>query len=992
MNTGGNDVSVKFGGTTTDLDNASNKAVKDIEKVGNAAGGVSGRFGKLGQSMASALNGVKGHFGQINTGTSKLGSAMSEAAAKTEASGSKMRVALGGAQMAMSKVVGVAEGGGIQAAASGLEGVAMAGGRVAAMAGPIGLAVAAVLALAAASAMAIKVMMDFGERMADDAEKLDQYSQKLGMTAEAVSGWGAIFQAAGSSTAAFASSTTRLERAMVQAASGGKRQSAAFKELGIDLKQVKDPAEVLLKTADKFKEMENGPKKTALAMQLMGRTGANMIPVLNMGRKAIEDQIATAKEYGAVVDDAFVQKGLRVDDAMDQMAMGMQGIRNVMFNSLAPAIAATAEWLNTLIKAMVRSYQQGGFMKGVVESLAIAFKLLVTPLVIVIGVLKAMYHTAASAAYALGALGQAVSGNFEGANKTMKESARHAKAIVGSAKEAGNVLGKVWGGGGAPDATARPDAKEFGDLDDGSGGGKKGGAGQSAMQKWQQEWDRRQMAEKQYLRDSTADEVAFWETKVSLTKAGSQERFDVEKKVYELRKSLAQKEVQDFLDDNNYKMELARDNYEVQAKLEDDKLSKLEQSYGKDSSEYKRALQDKERNFKAHLKEQEQAIQDNINATVRLMETVHARDNDLRSIERAEKQAHFDTLDQMGAISGRKRIDAMRQFQQEEMNQQIGYETALYQLREESILDQLKLDQLTPVERRRLNAEMLQLQEDFEARLMLLRRRGAAEQKRINDVAATQTQQKWMNMLNPIAGAFDGFLQAMWTKSKTFIGGLLDMVNQVVGSFISMGVQMLARWVATQIGMTAAHTAQTAVRTGADTAAATTGVAVNIAKNVAEVMSLAAVSGAAAFAATAAIPIVGPAMAPGAAAAAYGATAAFAPLAVAAKGYDIPAGTNPLVQAHEQEMILPANIAVPLRAMLKGAGPRKSDLGATTAARMGSPGSSGASGGPGGMGGDSHHWHIAAVDARGVKKWFEDNHRNIAAAARKAARANVSGR
>jgi hypothetical protein len=84
------------------------------------------------------------------------------------------------------------------------------------------------------------------------------------------------------------------------------------------------------------------------------------------------------------------------------------------------------------------------------------------------------------------------------------------------------------------------------------------------------------------------------------------------------------------------------------------------------------------------------------------------------------------------------------------------------------------------------------------------------------------------------------------------------------------------------------------------------------------VMSEAAVASAGAFAATAAIPIVGPAMAPGAAAAAYGAVMGMVPLTFAEQGFDIPHGSNPLAQLHQEEMVLPAHLANPLRDLLSG--------------------------------------------------------------------------
>lgn len=84
-----------------------------------------------------------------------------------------------------------------------------------------------------------------------------------------------------------------------------------------------------------------------------------------------------------------------------------------------------------------------------------------------------------------------------------------------------------------------------------------------------------------------------------------------------------------------------------------------------------------------------------------------------------------------------------------------------------------------------------------------------------------------------------------------------------------------------------------------------------------EIAGDAKAAAAGAYKAVVGIPYVGPFLAPAAAAAAFGATMAFAS---AEGGYDIPAGVNPLVQAHAREMILPAEHADTIRRMGARAG------------------------------------------------------------------------
>jgi hypothetical protein len=84
---------------------------------------------------------------------------------------------------------------------------------------------------------------------------------------------------------------------------------------------------------------------------------------------------------------------------------------------------------------------------------------------------------------------------------------------------------------------------------------------------------------------------------------------------------------------------------------------------------------------------------------------------------------------------------------------------------------------------------------------------------------------------------------------------------------------------------------------------------------------------------------------------------AFAPAASAAGGFDIPAGLNPLVQTHAEEMILPEHIANPLRDSLAN----------------------------GGVGG-GNHYHINAIDARSFEQFLKDNPSALSAGMKNAAR------
>lgn len=198
--------------------------------------------------------------------------------------------------------------------------------------------IAAFLALEAVGKAkeAFKDVVDTGGKIADA-------SQKTGVAAEVLQAYGYAAGLAGSNFDEVVSSLGKLSKGLVEAASKGTGNAAdGFKMLGISLQ---DPAvkamdldAILLKVADKFQAMPDGPKKTAAAMELFGKSGANLIPTLNAGADGLGKLKKEAKELGVVMSEKDVKLLDELGDNMDRVKAGAQGIKNAIVNAIAPVI------------------------------------------------------------------------------------------------------------------------------------------------------------------------------------------------------------------------------------------------------------------------------------------------------------------------------------------------------------------------------------------------------------------------------------------------------------------------------------------------------------------------------------------------------------------------------------------------------------------------------------------------------------------------------
>src|SRR5690606_29214832 len=102
-------------------------------------------------------------------------------------------------------------------------------------------------------------------------------------------------------------SLQKLARNMAAAASDSQSSIAlAFQAIGVAVKNadgtLRSSSDVMGDVAEKFKGMEDGAAKTAIAIQIFGKSGAGMINMLNAGRDGIKAMTDEARALGIVID------------------------------------------------------------------------------------------------------------------------------------------------------------------------------------------------------------------------------------------------------------------------------------------------------------------------------------------------------------------------------------------------------------------------------------------------------------------------------------------------------------------------------------------------------------------------------------------------------------------------------------------------------------------------------------------------------------------
>lgn len=176
----------------------------------------------------------------------------------------------------------------------------------------------------------------------DFADKLNDINIRLGISAEALSGWAYAAQQTGTDIDGLGKGMLRLSRNLAAGASETSEQSKLFKALGVDVKDargnLRSLEQVLPDIASRFKAIENETLKAALAQELFGKSGAELIEFLNQGGDGLDAMRERARELGVELSQGTLSAADRFNDSLAELKSASMGLFTQIAASLMPAM------------------------------------------------------------------------------------------------------------------------------------------------------------------------------------------------------------------------------------------------------------------------------------------------------------------------------------------------------------------------------------------------------------------------------------------------------------------------------------------------------------------------------------------------------------------------------------------------------------------------------------------------------------------------------
>lgn len=213
-----------------------------------------------------------------------------------------------------------------------------------------------------------------GKSTADYAGDMYDMARGAGIGVEAFQKLAYAGRMSGVETEKLSASLVKFDRMVAEATGGNKTYMQTFEDLGIKIKDsagnLRQPNEIFEDVADIFHNTEDGIGKTALAVELFGKSGADLIPMLNDGKAGLKAFYAEAERLGLALSNEMIAKGDAFSDQLENIGEQVKGVKLQLGAALIPALSAATEKISKIIDKITKWVQENPELAATIGNIA----------------------------------------------------------------------------------------------------------------------------------------------------------------------------------------------------------------------------------------------------------------------------------------------------------------------------------------------------------------------------------------------------------------------------------------------------------------------------------------------------------------------------------------------------------------------------------------------------------------------------------------------
>lgn len=320
---------------------------------------------------------------------------------------------------------------------------------------------------------------------AKTADSLNTLASQTGLTTQELQKLEYASKFVDVSVDTMASSMSRLTQSMSKARDGSKESEEAFKKLRIRITDgsgaLRDANDVFYESIDKLGKIKNETERDALAMKLFGSSAKELNPLIEAGSERLKELGKNAENLGLVWSDEKVEKAQKLNDAMDEFNLAVEGFKESLGEKLIPlltnlfdalsripvpvlttiaVIASTVASIVLVVKAIKSLTDTGKAITGFFKTFDLAAN---KTTLIIVGVVAALIALATVIAVIMGKSNElnksveSIGGTMKGMTDSITGAQNNVRKTQTNASGASEFAGgKTWVGEAGPELVTLP--------------------------------------------------------------------------------------------------------------------------------------------------------------------------------------------------------------------------------------------------------------------------------------------------------------------------------------------------------------------------------------------------------------------------------------------------------------------------------------------------------------------------------------------------------
>lgn len=207
-------------------------------------------------------------------------------------------------------------------------------------------------------------------------DEIGKESQKLNMSTDAYQKWALAMKMSGTDISVLTMGMKTFTSVLDGAATGQAEQILLMNRLGMSYSDFEGLSveETFKKVIEALQSMKEGAEKTQLAVDLFGRSGQELLPLLNDEVGSIDELFQQFEDLGLIIDNETVKAGKRLDDQITLLTEKIKMLGTNIGVELMPwvsrlvegfmGLATGAEDAGTMLQSVITDA-----LNGIIEAL-----------------------------------------------------------------------------------------------------------------------------------------------------------------------------------------------------------------------------------------------------------------------------------------------------------------------------------------------------------------------------------------------------------------------------------------------------------------------------------------------------------------------------------------------------------------------------------------------------------------------------------------------